>query len=303
LNRRSFIRGSAITGAALAASTFLAGCKGATEPENITPVPVDLQFDVYNHTQGFLTSFTKTGIMSGTKLTLYPSTIVYEHGLQHVDNSRIALRQDNFGSLIQYARGGGAQLEVPRANKSYDIFLFNDSAVEFYNWKDDLSARWNNWAMMYTKNHLTFFRADRDDITGEERVWGGELLPEIGDYGVFDQINNALKPVWAPFRYGLLDRRPDLTNGDCSYGFGAANGSEFWSTAHMFVVVNPGLLTTVAQQVAGGFAAILESLMGWNNLGNYVTYQPIQSNGVLNQVGKDFFAYMFVRDPGARNIP
>ena len=34
-----------------------------------------------------------------------------------------------------------------------------------------------------------------------------------------------------------------------------------------------------------------------------MTYEPIQSNGVLNQVGKDFFAYMFVRDPGARNIP
>jgi hypothetical protein len=77
---------------------------------------------------------------------------------------------------------------------------------------------------------------------------------------------------------------------------------EFWSIAHDFIVVNPHRLTTVARQVAGGFAAALESLMGWNNLGGYVTYQPIQSDGVLNQVGKDLFAYMFVRDPGARNI-
>lgn len=54
---------------------------------------------------------------------------------------------------------------------------------------------------------------------------------------------------------------------------------------------------------AVSLAAVLESLVGWNNLGDQVTYVPIQSNGVLNQVGKDFFAYMFVRDPGARNIP
>ena len=179
MNRRTFIRGSAITGAALAASTFLAGCKGATEPENITPVPVDLQFDVYNHTQGLLTSFTKTGVMSGTTLTLYPSTIVYEHGLQHVDNTRMALRKDNFGTLIQYARagGGGAQIEVPRVNTSYDIFLFNDSAVWLYDWTDNLSARWNNWSMMYSKNHLRFFRADRDGLTGEERSGVGNSCP------------------------------------------------------------------------------------------------------------------------------
>lgn len=307
-NRRDFLRsiGKAGAGIALASLPLLDSCKGggSTTPEPPpSPVPVNLQFKIYNHTQGLRGSFSKSGVQSGTALSLGASTLAAEHGIADVDTTRIAIRGENFGSLGVYKRADFATLIVPRIDTNYDIFLFNDAGAGYlYDWQDDLSARWNNWGMMYNRYPLGFYRKDLDGQTGEERIWGGEILPETGSYGVFDQLNNALKPDWAPFRYGFFDQRPTGTAGDSSYGFGLGYGREYWKSSHDFVVVNPNLLTTVPQQVAGGMAAVIESLIGWEDVTGVRTYVPIQTNGVLHQIGKDYFAFLFVRDPFTKNI-
>ena len=72
--RRGFLKaaGKAGTAIALASLPLANSCKGGdpSGPEPLDPIPVNLEFKVYNHTQGLKASFTKDQIMSGTKLAL-----------------------------------------------------------------------------------------------------------------------------------------------------------------------------------------------------------------------------------------
>ncbi len=298
MDRRTFLERAFIGGAGVSLALLSERCKtGPTSPDDpdLPSVPVNLRFEVYNHTQGLIASFSRNGVQSGTNLTLSAADIASEFGISHVVTNKLALRRAKFGGLIRYAQDGRATISVPREDMSYSIFLFNDAAGALYDWYDTTKTR----GIMYDDNELAFYRKDYDGVTGEERVWGGESLPETGGFGVFDQINAALQPAWASFKYGHFERRPTGATGDSSYGFGNAGGREFWKSSHDYVVVNPILLATIPQQVAGGIAAVIESLMGWENLGGGTTYALIQDNGVLNQAGKDFIAFMFVRDSAA----
>jgi hypothetical protein len=301
MNRRAFLERTVIAGAGAVSAALFESCKAnPTTPDDpdLPPVPVNLQFEVYNHTQGLKASFSKSGIMSETRLALTASGLISEYGIEHVVSNKLALRGEDFGGLFFYAKEGSVTVSVPRSDTKFSIFLFNDAGEALYNWYDTFKTR----GIMYDHNVLAFYRKDYDGLTGEERVWGGELLAETGGYGVFDQINAALQPEWATFKYGHFERRPTSTTGDSSYGYGNAYGREFWKVSNEFVMVNPTLLTTIPQQVAGGIAAVIESLMGLENLGGDATYMPIQNNGVLNQAGKDIISFMFVRDPAAQNF-
>jgi len=257
-----------------------------------------LQFDVYNHTQGPVANFVKDNVTSGTNLSLSVANLIANYGISNVDAMRIALRQDNFGTFVKYSNTGMLDFTVPDKSTNYDIFLFNNSGSSLYDWME--AQRWPV-KLLDGPNLFTVYRKDFEGQTGEERVWGGQFLPEIGDYGVFDQLNNPLSPPWASFRYGGFNRKPDGTSGEFSYGFGNSNGHEAWPT-YDSITVNSRRVPDLPGQIARGMAMVLERIVGWNELGGQETYKTIQSGGVFHQPGKDLTAYFFVSSPFAVNV-
>ncbi len=78
--------------------------------------PVILSFDVYNHTQGFLTNFKKTKD-PGDLITIKISDL----DVEEVDENRMVVRADRFGAWVAFSQKGVVQFEAPKANKSYTL--------------------------------------------------------------------------------------------------------------------------------------------------------------------------------------
>ncbi len=301
MKRRDFLglAGRIGIGAGVAvASLPLDGCKGGNPsgpepPED--PIPVDLEFKIHNHTQGFKAGFSNNQVMSGTKISFNISNLLGQYAISGVDTRRIALREDNFGNLVEYSKDGQVNLTVPRKNTTYDIFLFNSSPNNLYQWLEELPAT----GFGFRGGMFGVYRKDFDGQTGEERVWGGEPVPEIGGSpGVFDQMNQVLHPGWAPFRYGNFEIG---TTGRFSYGFGYSSGDIFLNNENN-TTINTNFVKTIPEQIGIGLGAVFQRAMGWYGGGNSDAPRMIQTNGVLHQGGKDALAFMYVRSPRAHNI-
>jgi len=188
-------------------------------------------------------------------------------------------------------------LTVPRQNTIYNIFLFNSGPNDLYQWFEELPYT-SGFATSMGTGKVSIHRQDFDGQTGEERVWGGEAVPEIGGYpGVFDQINQALQPSWASFAYGHYERG----GGRYTYGFGNSFSWPYWSSEYS-TTINTNYFHTVPEQIAVGLGAIFEKAMGWGSLENSNCHLKIQTNGVLHDAGKDVWAFMFVRAAKAKNV-
>jgi hypothetical protein len=305
MNRRTFLEqaGKVGAGAIMASIPVINSCKdkGPNQPE--PPVPITLDFKVYNHTQGLQTEFSEKNVVSGTKRNLSVSDIISKYGVKNVDEKRIALRKANFGSLIQYSNTGLVEFEVPNQNTYYDVFLLDAAASALYEWME--TANYYSLRLQYPST-FTAFRRDLDSQTGEERVWGGEFIPEIGNYGVFDQYNELLHPNWANFTYGSFNRKPDGTSGTFSYGFGNCGGEEYSVGIYSDkegVVINPNKVSNIAGQVSRGLGVVLELILGQytSGIGGQEAYETISSNGNLTPLGKSLIAYLFVSSSLARN--
>jgi hypothetical protein len=179
-NRRSFLKKTITTLGSIALAGYIGlgtGCKKHDDP--ITPPgPVTLQFDVYNHTQGYRSQFSKT-VLSESQLIIK----VNELGVSDVDPQRIAVRQDNFGKLEVFSSTGEAAFTAPRQNMNYDVLWFNQLGTDClgrqisYSWMDDQYSK-----LYLGKRNYVVYRKDRDGMTGPENVWES----------VFDQLNSAL---------------------------------------------------------------------------------------------------------------
>ena len=280
MNRKVF---SALGGIILAGYVGIGvGCKSPTTPEPPKPVQVTLQFDVYNHTQGSRGSFTKTA-MSGDNIVVR----VNELNVNDVDPQRIAIREDNFGNLVRFSNAGEASFTAPKQDMSYDVILFNSTNNAPYQWMDDKNSK-----LAHSTKNLTVYRKDFDGQTGPEKVWGGEFIPEIGAYGVFDQLNQALDQGWV--KWGYINRQPTATSGNFSYGYGAYGG---WDGAHAgsWITVNIVKLGIIQGCVAVGLEEAFENITATQNIGGKPSSMTIQHWGVLNPVGKDLFAYAFAK--------
>src|SRR5512143_2283802 len=101
--RRSFLEtaGRIGAGAILGSIPIINGCKGGgptTPDEPPDPaVPVDLDFTVYNHTQGPRGSFRRTGVMSGTAVELSVPALISELGITDVYSRAICVRDSASG--------------------------------------------------------------------------------------------------------------------------------------------------------------------------------------------------------------
>jgi hypothetical protein len=307
MNRRRFLQtaGKVGAGIALASLPIISSCKGnnpaGPEPPTPNPVPVNLTFTVYNHTQGKRAEFVKPGVMSESNLAFSVSELTAQYGISDVYGASIVIRKAPFSSTAAYSLGSGAcTLKVPREDTEYSIFLFNKDGQAFYQ---------ANEAKPYPLEEMgpkskDAYRIDFDNFSGEERVWGGEFVPEIGDYGVFDQFNKVLHPEWAPFEYGNINRKPmpNDQKGDFGYGFGDCHGKEAasfipndWCPIE-WCGIDPRLIPDVKTQIQRGLAIVFAKVMR-GGLVPYMgqeTYQVIQTNGVLNQVGKDIITYLYI---------
>jgi len=245
------------------------GCKKDTP---ITPPgPVTLQFDVYNHTKGYRSQFSKT-VMSGDSLIIK----VNELGVSDVDSQRTAIKEDNFGNHVIFSNTGKAAFTAPRQNMNYDVILFNSTNNAPYEWMDSqFSGLFNNIC------NYTVYRKDFDGQTGPEDVWAN----------VFDQLNAALDLGFV--KWGSINRQPNGTSGDFSYGYGDSHGASGWH-AGSFITVNAKINPN--NYVGTGLAEAFENICCVDDIGDHPTAGIIAPDGVLNPVGKDLFAYTFAKD-------
>lgn len=236
------------------------------------PGPVTLQFDVYNHTQGYRSQFSKT-VLSGDQVIIK----VNELGVSDVDSKRIAVKEDNFGNHVIFSNTGEAAFTAPKQNMNYDIILFNASNNAPYERMDSP----NFSGLLFNTRDYIVFRKDFDGQTGPEKVWES----------VFDQLNAALDLGWAKF--GYINRQPSGTSGNFSYGYGNSNGNSGYHAGDWITInarVDP------RNYVGTGLEEAFENICCVDDIGAHPTAGIIAPNGVLNPVGKDLFAYTFAKD-------
>jgi hypothetical protein len=253
-------------------------CKSDTPAGPEPPVSVTLQFDVYNHTKGFRTSFART-VMSGENVVINAG----ELGVAGVDQQRIAIRQDNFGNLVVYSGTGQCGITAPIHNTGYDIILFNASNNAPYQWMDDLNSH------LYKDNRdYIVYRKDFDSQTGPEDVWAS----------VFDQLNSALDLGFV--KWGYINRQPRGASGDFCYGYGNSNGNIGWHQGS-WITINPKQCSNELVMTMVGLEEAFENICQVDNIGGTSSLATIQTGGVLNPVGKDLFAYVFARDSASKS--
>ena len=207
IGRRSFLEtaGKIGAGAVLGSIPLLNSCKSSPTGPDEPPepaVPVDLEFTIYNHTRGPRGNFRRTGVLSGTTVELSVPDLISEFGITDVYVGAICIRESVSKIRVASSRNGmGAEFLAPRQDTSYEVFLFNVGGQELY-----MTGGTAGMPLQFGSTPRAF-RID-NGRGGEEHVWGGAFVPEIGDFGVFDQINRALKPEWAPWSYGHIERKP-----------------------------------------------------------------------------------------------
>jgi hypothetical protein len=236
-------------------------CKSPSSPEPPAPPPpvqVTLQFDVYNPIQGERGSFTKTA-MSGDNIIIKVS----ELGVDDVDPQRIAIKEDNFGKLVKFSNTGEASFIAPRQDMYYDIVLFDAYEGVNYNWMDEKNSK-----LYLGKHSYVVYRKDYD----------GQAGPDLG---------------W--IQWGYIDRRPNAGSGDFSYGYGYCYG---------YMGLHGGEWVRIEQSLTGtgpltiATAEIFENITCTQNIGGGAgSWQIIiAQGGILNEVGKRLFAYVFAKE-------
>ena len=286
LSRRDFIRLGlgGITALGLGISQACKKKSPFTPKPPKPQIPVSLNFEVYNHTQGPTgVSFTKT-YMSGDQVTINIQDLIKEYGISIVNKERIAVRQEKFGELIGFSNNKEVIFTAPNQNKNYDIYLFNASNNAPYECMDEQNAN-----LYLNKRNYVVYRKDFD---------GQDDGPEIIWKNAIDPLKRILNPDWAPFRYGSIKRKPKPNDGvgDFSYGFGAYGG---WDGAHAgsWITVNwhkyPGsilFLTNIAIE------ELFENITCTQNICGNPSSHYTSRNGEWTPIGIDLVTYVFVKD-------
>lgn len=264
--------------------------KSSTGPDAI--VPVTLSFEVCNHTQGYLSSFTRN-VMSNDVVMLKIS----ELGVSDVEGSRIALFHDGFSQGIGFSSTGEISFQAPGQSTSYNVVLFNalgkDSTGEqvSYDWMDAEEA-----CLYLDKNNYEVFRKDYDGVTGTEEPW------EV----VWDQINSAIKLGWVT--WGTVENRPypNGGEGDFSYGYAVClwNGSRIDGFDQGYrIIIDPEVCVTEDLRISVGLEEAFQNITCTKQIGGknprFVIFDGWAQFG---QNGKDLFTYVFVKMLALGNV-
>jgi len=274
-------------GAAAAGVYFLTKKKNDTTPP--PPIDVTISLDAYNSTKGLQKSLEARTVKAGSTIDI-PIT---ELGVTGVDTKYVAVYSEDFKTKIAFDTDSSATFTAPQSNAKYHIILFNKLGTNFigqqasYDWVKD--ARLQN-----NKRSHKVYRKDFDGQTMEERVWGGANLPEIGGKkGVFDQLKASLNVGYTT--WGSIDRQPNATSGDFSYGAGDSIGADGQHLGTR-ITVNAKKLKYIMSMVAVGLAEAFENLLNVDNIGGNPSSISIQYQAVLTQNGKDLFVFAYIKD-------
>jgi hypothetical protein len=259
----------------------ICGCNKKPRNEISLPEPavqVTLSFDVFNHTQGYLTSLTRN-VKSGQQVVFK----IKDLEIEGVDEDRIVIREDRFGPLTAFSKTRTAVFEAPAEDRQYTIYLMNASHGADYRVVDTWIGE-NEGILEYTPP-LKWYREDRDGFQGREAV-----IQEA-----VDQLNDALSYSWAT--YGSLMRIEQRTNGSFGLGYGYCRNQFGWHNPY-WAGINPEYCATAEEQLSTFLEELFELITRLNDIGSKDTASLITDSGSgrLNERGKDLLAYVFVKD-------
>lgn len=240
--------------------------------------PVVLSFEVYNHTQGFLRKFERAQ-EPGTPVAIRLS----ELDVDGVDENRMVVRENRFGTRIAFSQTGAVQFLAPSENKDYTLYLMNASHGADYR-KVDTWVDTNEGVLEYA-SPLRWYEEDRNDFQGPENV----VLHAV------TQLNEALSYPWA--KYGNLQKIDRRMNGSFGVGYGYCRNQFGWHSPY-WAGVNPDHCLTYKMKLATFLEEIFELVTRLDDIGGKDTAALITDpdTGNLNEVGKDLLAYVFVKD-------
>ena len=282
MKRRSFLKKTVSLIGATAMAAYIGagfGCKNNPHGPDPPPGPVTVNATFYNHTQGAITSKAYSGI-SGQPLVIKISDIY----ASNVDSQRIAVRNagsgSSLGALVGFSRTGEVNTTYPNNNADYDIFLINTSAGANYqlidNWVD------KGGGILLCPPDAKWSRQDLDGKTGPE----APINTVIGD------LNYALNYPWK--KYGSFTQ---VSSGS-HFGVGY-NNSGYWHSSTWAGV--PYDAPTDYARLTGFSDEIFELVTQTDDLAgsNTSLITCDRYTGRLNAVGRDFFAYVYVKDSKA----
>jgi len=276
-------------GAAAAGVYFLTKKKNDTTPP--PPIDVTISLDAYNSTKGFQKDLTARTVKAGSTIDI-PIT---ELGVTGVDTKYVAVYSEDFKTKIAFDTDSSATFTAPQNNAKYHIILFDALGTNIYG--DKVSYDWVlSSSLQNGKRNHKVYRKDFDGQTMEERVWGGESLPEIGGKrGVFDQLNEDLKTSYNVV-WGSNDRQPTATSGDFSYGAGDSIGADGQHLGDRITVNAKKLDYRMKSMVGIGLEEAFENLLNVDDIGGRPSSATIQSQGVANENCKRLILFAYIKD-------
>ncbi len=264
------------------------------------PGPVSGNIIYFNHTQGEITRVSYSGL-SGNSKTISVTDInnasrtarSLNQNVANVDSSRIAVRLgdngQNMGTFAGFSRNGSVSIELPDSSMDLHVFLMNAFSGADYGkidyWVDQ------SFGFLEFNPNAEWHREDKDGRAGPE----GPINDAIKD------LQKAIQYSW--LKYGSLTKKID-GNGDFGVGYrdcppnvaGTRTGD--WAgvcLSHPIFSSNNELfmLKIFLEEI---FETMTRTKDIYDN--KYTTYQLITdpTTGHLNEIGRDLFAYVFVKD-------
>ena len=258
---------------------------GITEPN--PGYPVTLSFDVYNHMNGYETSFSRNA-SSGDSVVIKISDLE----VSGVDEYRIAIRGSDFSELIVFDQSGEATFTAPEEDTKFNIILFNTIPGLDYEMMDRQNSHLYN-----ATRHYTVYRKDFDGCPKKwEHGFGQEKPWRI----TFEKCSAALDRGWV--KWGSFQRKPAPNDdqGDFSYGYSECKGYWGWHSGSS-ITLNACSLSDLKSFLTIGLAEIFENVTSVDNNGidgSGGSYDVMtDANGNLNEIGENLLVYVFAKDP------
>lgn len=257
------------------------GCNKKSQNEVPLQEPswqVTLSFDVYNHTQGYLTGFERI-VENGGKVVLK----IRDLDIKGVDKDRIVIRKDMIGPLTAFDTTGAADFEAPPEDRKYTIYLMNASHGADYRVVDTWAGA--NEGILEYGLPIKWFREDRNGYRGPD-----DVIQEA-----VDLMNEALTFDWAT--YGNLAEVGQRMKGSFGVGYGYCRNQFGWHNPY-WAGINPDHCTTYEERLATFIEELFELVTRLNDIGGRDTANLITDpdNGELNGKGRDLLAYVFIKD-------
>jgi len=277
LSRRDFLRLNVLTAVSLLACSFIMPVQEEITPKSIT---VKLTLKYINHTRGpFGTKIIETA--NGSLVTVTPNDVAGGH----VDDKRVAVREEGFGRLIGFSDNGQLSFRAPDHDATYEVYGFNKKSGVNYSLMDNDTFAGNGAKLFNGKHFFVAKRKDWNNVSGPEDLWKE----------VFKQLNRALKYKWAT--YGYIRREPKAETADFSYGYGVPPGrinTIGWHQGDR-IIVRRDMIRVAIFRI--GLAEAFELICQVDDISGKSTYKTIWDRGLdLNRKGRDLFAYVFVKE-------